>query len=102
MNRRAFLGRLAALAGAPLIIEPTLEDIDRFAWRRRLFPVWSPSRNVFITPEMLPRFALEELESTLRFARIVSKDYSAIFAAQAWAPRIGDTLHVRMPARYTL
>ena len=73
MNRRAFLGRLAALAGAPLVIEPTLEDIERFAWRRRLFPGWSPpaSRNVFITPEMLTRPVLEALPDFEAAAQLI-------------------------------
>lgn len=38
VNRRSFLAALAA----PLIVRPTLEDIERLTWRRRMFPGYSP------------------------------------------------------------
>ena len=35
MNRRSFLA-------APLIVRPSLEDIERLTWRRRFFPGYTP------------------------------------------------------------
>lgn len=37
VNRRSFLSLLAV----PLIVRPSIEDIERLTWRRRLFPGYS-------------------------------------------------------------
>jgi hypothetical protein len=38
LTRRNFLGALAA----PLLVRPTLEEIERLTWRRKYFAGWSP------------------------------------------------------------
>jgi hypothetical protein len=58
MNRRSFLAVLAA----PLIAQPTLEEIERLAWRRRLYPAWPAPPRQLLGPRYVP-YTLGSIEA---------------------------------------
>jgi hypothetical protein len=69
LTRRGLFRGLLAAAAAPLIAEATPEQIDRYAWKRTLYPAWPRSGTQTLTVEALTREALAALERQLRYAR---------------------------------
>jgi hypothetical protein len=122
LTRRGLFRGLLAAAAAPLIAEATPEQIERYAWKRTLYPAWPRSRNQTLTVEALTREALAALERQLRYARELQPRESAgveaidflgaqllgaqavlvfsdgdIAAAEAAGHALGATLNLRRP-----
>ena len=100
VKRRSFLAALAA----PLIAAPTLEEIERLTWRRRYWNGCS-FEDVY---EFVGREALKALEMKRVYARVAAianqldssarLNYERYFEPRG---RIGDTINVRRPLRFS-
>jgi hypothetical protein len=88
MNRRGFIGALlGAAASATFPLRNTLAA--RLPW----------PGNRLLTQSEITREMLAILKKHLAFAKMVNRDYENQFAFKG--PKIGDTLEVRKPARFS-
>lgn len=94
VNRRRFLQFLFG-SGATVIVAPRL---ILPAAPRSVLTVVRPSVQILKT-EFVTREALRVLEQNLTFTRQVNRSYFHETAFVFTVPRLGETMHVRTPAR---
>jgi hypothetical protein len=97
MNRRGFLGGMAALIGGL-----ALEQAIPFG-RVWLFPSEiTVNRNVILTPDMITREVLRILHEKMRFMGTIDRRYDLKFAASdLYLPRREFTARIIRPQLYS-
>lgn len=95
LSRRHFLSVLVG-AGIAVPLAPQLIQAVDVAYGFGGSPFVAQIGNDFLLPEAFTREVLRILQKNIRFVRASNTEY-----ANSFLPKIGDTINVRMPARFT-